>query len=94
MILTHSDTEPRSGYSEADVISQRHVNAKSSRIVKETAKDHLALGRSHSVTLRLHRTDAVRVHHHGTHFTWQAEDIQETDRSKLSFGQNILFSGT
>lgn len=69
LMLTHSDTEPRSGYGKTDIVSQRHVNAERSRIIKETAEDHLALGRSHSVTLCLQRADAVRIHHHGTHFT-------------------------
>lgn len=84
LILTHSDTEPRTGYSKTDIINQRHIDTESSRIIKETAEDHLALSRSHGVTLRLHRTDAVRVHHRGTHFTRQAEDIQDTNRSKFS----------
>lgn len=76
MTLAYSHTEPCAGYSQADVIGQRHVDTEGARVVEKLSQHHLTLrGWSHVITLQaLNRTCAVSVRHHGAHLTRKAEE--------------------
>lgn len=76
MTLAYSHAEHGTGYSQADVIGQRHIDAEGARVVEELSQHYLTLrGWSHVITLQtLDRTRAVGVRHHGAHLTRQTEE--------------------
>lgn len=74
MTLAYIHAEHCTGYCQADVIGQRHIDAEGARVVEELSQHDLTLrGWSHVITLQaLDRTHAVCVRHHGAHLTGQA----------------------
>lgn len=71
--LTYGDADPGTGDSQADVISEGHVDAEDTSVIEELTEDQLALGSGcHSVADRLDWCDAVGIRYHRAHLTGQA----------------------